>query len=131
MSGIWSEAVRQGAVAAKNMCGESVPYREGLAARCVVNFFGLATMSVGRAAEEEGDSIVTSEDRKTYRRAILRDGAVKGVLIQGDISGAGFWQSLVRNGADVSRLKKRLWDISYADFYGVDEKGGYEWRMGA
>jgi NAD(P)H-nitrite reductase large subunit len=71
------------------------------------------------------------EDRKNYRRIITRDGLVKGVLLQGDISYGGFWQHVIKNGVDISRLGKPALDVTYADFYGLDGKGRYEWRASA
>ena len=131
LSGIWPNATKQGVIAARNMCGGDAVYDDVYAMKNTVNFFGLVTLSVGRNAPEDGDSVEIREDRKNYRRIITRDGLVKGVLLQGDISYGGFWQHVVKNGVDISRFNKPALDITYADFYGLDGKGQYEWRVSA
>ena len=82
---------------------------------------------MGRIQEEEGDQIQIKEDKTQYKRIILKEGRVEGVLLQGDISHAGTWQYLIKNKIDVSKIEKNIFDINFADFYHVDEKGQYEW----
>ncbi|BDF32604.1 nitrate reductase subunit beta [Lachnospiraceae bacterium] len=127
LSGIWPNATDQGRVAGKNMCGIPEMYTDTFAAKNTINFFGLVTLCVGRIREEEGDRIQIKEDRSQYKRAILRDGKIEGILLQGDISNAGTWQYLIKNKIDISDIQKDIFSISYADFYQVDETGRYEW----
>ena len=131
LSGICPNAVKQGITAARNMCGENVAYDDAYAMKNTVNFFGLVTLSIWRTAPAEGETVEVREDRKNYRRVILRGGVATGVLLQGDISYSGFWQHVIKNGIDLSRLGKPALDISYADFYALDDKGRYEWRVSA
>ena len=127
LSGIWPNATDQGRVAGKNMCGIPEMYTDTFAAKNTINFFGLVTLCVGRIREEEGDRIQIKEDRSQYKRAILREGKIEGILLQGDISNAGTWQYLIKNKIDISDIQKDIFSISYADFYQVDETGRYEW----
>ena len=127
LSGIWPNATDQGRVAGKNMCGIPEMYTDTFAAKNTINFFGLVTLCVGRIREEEGDQVQVREDRRQYKRAILRQGKIEGILLQGDISNAGTWQYLIKNKIDMSGMQKDLFSISYADFYHVDETGRYEW----
>ncbi|MDR3281058.1 MAG: FAD-dependent oxidoreductase [Synergistaceae bacterium] len=131
LSGIWPNAVKQGVTAAKNMCGENVTYDDIYALKNTVNFFGLATLSIGINAPEDGDHVEIREDRRNYKRVIMRNKTVKGILLQGDIRYSGFWQHLVKNEINVSDIKKSVFDITYGDFYGVDARGQYEWRVSA
>ena len=57
----------------------------------------------------------------------MKDGIVTGIQLQGDISGSGFWQHLIKNKIDISGLlkEKNIFHISYADFYGLDSTGEY------
>lgn len=126
-SGIWPNAADQGRVAGRNMCGVSAEYTDTYAMKNTINFFGLVTLCVGRIREEEGDEIRIKEDRTQYKRVILKDGRVEGVLLQGNIANAGTWQYLIKNRIDVSGIRKDIFDINYADFYHVGEKGEYEW----
>jgi NAD(P)H-nitrite reductase large subunit len=92
-----------------------------------VNFFGLLSLSVGAINPQDGDETLIKEDRLNYRKLILREGAVAGVILQGEIGGSGFWQHLVKNKIPVNRLEKSPWKLSYADFYGLENNGEYKW----
>lgn len=127
LSGIWPNATDQGRTAGRNMCGIHAVYEDTYALKNTINFFGLVTLCVGRIREEEGDDIRIKEDRSQYKRAILREGKVEGILLQGDISNAGTWQYLIKNKIDVSGIKKDIFHINFADFYHVGENGKYEW----
>lgn len=126
-SGIWPNAADQGRIAGRNMCGVEAEYTDTYAIKNTINFFGLVTLCVGRIRSEEGDDIRIKEDRTQYKRIILKGGKVEGVLLQGNIANAGTWQYLIKNQIDVSKIAKDIFDISYADFYHVDEKGEYVW----
>ena len=127
LSGIWPNAANQGKIAGENMCGGAETYTDTYAIKNTINFFGLVTLCVGRILEEDGDQVQIKEDKTQYKRIILKDGKVEGVLLQGDISHAGTWQYLIKNKIDVGGIKKDIFDINFADFYHVDEKGQYEW----
>ena len=125
LSGIWPNAMRQGVVAAKNMCGFAEEYTDMFATKYTINLFGLQTMTVGKTIPEEGDDVIIREDVRNYKKFILRDGRVKGVILQGDISGGGFWQHMVKNDLKADNFNRPIWKLSYADFCSFDEKGEY------
>ncbi len=127
LSGIWPNATDQGHVAGANMSGAKAQYTDTYAVKNTINFFGLVTLCVGKIRPEEGDQIQIKEDKTQYKRVILRDGKVEGVLLQGDISNAGIWQYLIKNKIQVDGIHKDIFDISYADFYQVKENGEYQW----
>lgn len=129
LSGIWPNAMKQGRTAAQNMCGVRAEYTDAFAQKNTINFFGLVTLCLGELRPQEGDHVLMQEDRRVYRRAILRDGKLTGMLLQGDISHSGIWQYIIKNRIDVSRMEKRLFRISFADFYGTGEKGKYVWSV--
>ncbi|MCI6467942.1 MAG: FAD-dependent oxidoreductase [Faecalicatena sp.] len=129
LSGIWPNAADQGRIAGKNMCGVPTEYTDRFAMKNTINFFGLLSLCVGRICQEEGDEIVVCEDQKQYKRAIIKDGKIEGILLQGEISHAGIWQYLIKNQIDVSGIQKDIFKISYADFYRVGERGKYEWAV--
>ena len=111
------------------MCGMSTENTDTYAMKNTINFFGLVTLCVGRIREEDGDEILTREDQTQYKRVILKDGKVQGILLQGNIANAGFWQYLIKNQIDISQIGKDIFGISYADFYQTGEKGQYEWQL--
>lgn len=127
LSGIWPNAADQGRIAAKNMCGIPTEYTDRFCIKNTINFFGLVSLCVGRILKDEGDEIQVCEDKNQYKRAILKNGRVEGILLQGDISHAGTWQYLIKNHIDISGIGKDVFKINFADFYHVGERGKYEW----
>ncbi len=128
-SGIWPNAADQGRVAGRNMCGLESEYTDTFATKNTINFFGLVTLCVGRILEEEGDTVRVKEDKDQYKRILMKDGIVEGILFQGNIANAGIWQYLIKNKIPVGKVGKDVFDISFADFYGVDERGAFEWAL--
>jgi NAD(P)H-nitrite reductase large subunit len=127
LSGIWPNAQKQGQTAARNIAGWNMAYEDRFALKNTVNFFGLPTLSVGRFTPQEGDEVLIKEDRLNYRKIILQNGAVQGVVLQGDIGGSGFWQHLIKNKIPVTGRGRPVWKISYADFFGMENNGEYRW----
>ncbi|MCL1803982.1 MAG: FAD-dependent oxidoreductase [Eubacteriaceae bacterium] len=131
LSGIWPNAMKQGEVAAKNMCGQKAVYDDRYALKNTINFFGLATLSLGSLnASDEDDIEIIREDRNRYEKIVVNGGQAVGIILQGEISGSGFWQYLIKNGIDISNIKKRMiWNFSYADFYSTKENGEYTYAI--
>ena len=131
LSGIWPNAQKQGETAALNMCGSHVEYTDRYAIKNTINFFGLVSMCVGVILPQEGDVVIAREDSRNYKRVVLRDGKVVGVLLQGDISHGGIWQYLIKNQISIYGIQKDIFDLNFGDFYGIKDNGEYQWRMKA
>ena len=131
LSGIWPNAQKQGETAALNMCGSHVEYTDRYAIKNTISFFGLVSMCVGVILPQEGDVVIAREDSRNYKRVVLRDGKVVGVLLQGDISHGGIWQYLIKNQISISGIQKDIFDLNFGDFYGIKDNGEYQWRMKA
>ncbi len=130
LSGIWPNAMDQGRIAAANMCGQPQEYTDTFCIKNTINFFGLTMLSVGEVEpKEEGSQVYTRECRNAYQKVIVRDGVIRGVQLQGDISHSGFWQYLIKNQIDISGklAEKSVFDLSYGDFYGMDDFGEYRY----
>lgn len=129
LSGIWPNAMDQGRIAAANMCGQKQSYTDTFCIKNTINFFGLTMLSVGEVEPKEESQVYIRECRNAYQKVIVRDGRVKGVQFQGDISHTGFWQYLIKNEINISALleKKSVFDLHYGDFYKMDELGGYQY----
>ena len=125
LSGIWPNAMKQGQVAGLNMCGIEAHYTDKYAMKNTMNFYGLVTLSLGRGIVEEGDIVLEQEDAHNYKRAIIRNGKLDSILLQGSIDYAGIYQYLIKNEIDISHLDKDIFHLSFADFYGIDGKGAY------
>lgn len=128
LSGIWPNAMKQGQTAARNMCGVLTEYTDTFAAKNTINFFGLVTLCLGKIKAEAEDEVFTEEDRNGYRRLILRNGIVQGILLQGDISHSGIWQYIIKNRIEIGFLKEKIFQITFADFYETAERGKYVWK---
>jgi NAD(P)H-nitrite reductase large subunit len=131
LSGIWPNAVKQGEIAGQNMCGAGWKYDDRFALKNTVNFFGLLSLSLGAINAGEGDEVLIKEDRRNYRKLILRDAVPQGVILQGEIGGSGFWQHLIKNQIPLGNLRKPVWNISYGDFFGTWDNGEYRWVLPA
>ena len=123
----WPCAAKQGETAALNMCGVPTEYDEILVLKNTVNFFGIASLSAGQFVQKPGDETKCREDRNRYQKVVLRDGIPVGVILQGDISRGGFWQHLIAHKINIASIPKPVWKVSFADSYGIDEKGEYKW----
>jgi len=129
LSAIWPNAVKQGDVAAKNMCGIPTVYDDVFAIKNTINYFGIPTLSLGDVEPGSGDMSEIRKDRSKYEKIILRDGIVVGVILQGDIAHSGFWQFLIKNKINVSQVNDSVFNLSFADFYGIQENGEYLWDV--
>jgi len=127
LSGIWPNAQKQGEMAAYNMTGTKWAYDDRFAIKNTVNFFGLLSLSLGVINPSDGDQILVKEDRDNYRKLILRDGIPVGINLQGEIGEKGFWLYLIKNRIRIDNLGKSPWNVSYADFYGVEANGEFKW----
>lgn len=127
LSGIWPNAMKQGETAARSMCGIPSVYVDRYAMKNTMNFYGITTLSLGRGAAEEGDTVLVQHDSKGYRRAILRGGRLDSILIQGAIDYSGIYQYVIKNSIDLSHIKTDIFALSFADFYGIDERGQYQY----
>ncbi len=129
LSGIWPNAMKQGETAALNMCGIHTEYEDRYAMKNTMNFYGLVTLSLGRGIAEDGDLVVEQEDAHNYRRAILRDGKLDSILLQGNIDYSGIYQYLIKNRIDLSGKENEIFHLSFADFYGVKDNGEYMYQV--
>jgi NAD(P)H-nitrite reductase large subunit len=121
---IWPCAVRQGETAAKNMCGIKTVFTDTFSAKNAIVFFDLPTVSIGTLNPKNSDAVLTREGFDCYQKFILRNNHVIGVILQGNIAYSGIWQYLIKNKIDLSKLKKPLWDLSFADFYDINTETG-------
>ena len=129
LSGIWPNAMKQGAVAAKNMYGIPTPYEDTYAMKNTMNFFGLPALCIGDINRLDSHTLViTEEDSKNYRKALVEDGVLKSILMVGNISGNGIYQYLIKNQIKLPSADRSIFRLSFADFYGFDtSKGSYTW----
>lgn len=123
---IWPVAVKEGIIAASNMCGKEAEMTDFFASKSTMNFLGIPTMSLGMNTPEDDtyEVEIQSDDNGNYKKVIHKDGKIYGAILQGDLSYAGVLTQLIRRKIDVSRISKPLFNIDYSDFF--NEKANFE-----
>lgn len=129
IAAIWPNAMKQGHTAACNMCGIPTPYEDSYGMKNTMNFYGLTTLSLGDGIPRDGDQILSQEDSGCYKKAILRDGHLQSIMIQGPIDYSGLYQYLIKNQISLDTVKTDVFHLSFADFYGTDPRGQYTYTM--
>ncbi len=108
---IWPVAARQGRVAGLNMCGIPREYA-GFFAMNSVQICDIPTISFGVTdpPEERGYEVLRSLDKDTgsYKKIVLKDGRVVGVILIRSIERAGVYGMLIREGIGVEGFKDQL-----------------------
>ncbi|WP_415334253.1 NAD(P)/FAD-dependent oxidoreductase [Clostridium perfringens] len=123
---IWPTAVKEGIIAANNMGGNEIFMEDFFGSKNTMNFLGLTTMSLG-VVNAPDDSYTEEIDisGENYKKIIHKDGKIYGAIIQGDLSYAGVLTQLIKEKIHVSKVKKPLFEIDYADFFNIKENLEY------
>lgn len=130
LSGTWPNAKKEAEVAAYNMCGYDKVYDDTYAMKNTMNFYGLATLSLGSGKAEEGDRVIEQQDSFGYRRAIIRNGVLDSIVLPGkNLNYAGVYQYIIKNKINIQDIIKdnenKVFKLSFADFYATDDRGQY------
>jgi NAD(P)H-nitrite reductase large subunit len=104
----WYNAKREGRIAAYNMLGMRTEYAGRLRANAV-ELLGVPLVSVGEVHAGAGEEL-TFEDPTgpVYRRLLLRDGRLVGVILVGQIDEAGALTYLLQTARPISQVRDRL-----------------------
>jgi len=86
---IWPVAVEQGRTAAYNMAGQKKTYNGKIVAMNAVDVAGIPLVSLGDIEGQPGDDILIAHRHDAYRKIVMRDKVVRGVLCVGEIRQAG------------------------------------------
>ncbi|MBN1299560.1 MAG: NAD(P)/FAD-dependent oxidoreductase [Actinobacteria bacterium] len=111
---IWPAAVRQGSVAGMNMSGRPAIYKGGFLMNSV-EILGVPVISLGLSNAEINASpaeikvyIVHDALKKIYRKILVRNDRIIGVILLGAIERAGIYYGLIYNSIDISELKDKV-----------------------
>ncbi|MBK1813380.1 NAD(P)/FAD-dependent oxidoreductase [Clostridium sp. YIM B02505] len=130
LSPIWPVAVRQGKSAALNMAGIETICEDNFAYLNSMNFLGLQAASIGIANAPDDSYIVDIfKTDKVYKKIIQKDGLIHGALLVGEISYCGVMTHLIKNKINISKINKSVFDLTFADFYGIKENGEYMYNI--
>jgi NAD(P)H-nitrite reductase large subunit len=107
---VWPNAVAGGRVAGRNMAGQRSRY-DGSTGMNALNCFGLSTVAAGLV--EPGDEpacevLASSGANGTYRKVVLRNNRIVGMVFVGDIERSGIVFGLMKDGVNVRRFKQAL-----------------------
>jgi len=122
VNALWPIAVEQGKIAGANMAGENIHY-EGSVGINSIEFFGLAVISLGiyKVRDEEKNLFeelkYLDTKARLYKKLVLKDNILLGVILVGDIKNSGVFLRLIRERINVSTFKERLLqeDFGYPD----------------
>ncbi len=121
---IWPNAYIGGRTAGFNMAGRSTEYPGGMAMNSL-KYFGLNVVSAGMVMPpDESYEVLTSSKDGAYRKVILKDGVVVGLIFAGDIEKAGIIRNLIKNQINVAEFKQAL----VAGDFGLASLPGELWR---
>ncbi len=108
---VWPGAYLGGRVAGYNMAGGSVEYPGG-APMNAFNYFGMAIVCAGLVSPPTGNEyevlVSGSAEEGSYKKVVLRDGKVAGMLFFGDIERSGILFGLMRDGLQLTSLGKEV-----------------------
>lgn len=110
LSPIWPNAIVQGKIAGLNMAGISTPYTQQIGMQNAVEFREVPAIAAGVTEPQPDDEVVVVErlNHNKYKKFIIRDGKLVGMILVGDIRQAGVYNALIKNKIDVSRTKEYL-----------------------
>lgn len=128
VSALWPTATEQGIVAGCNMAGVKRVYHGSLALNsAVISGVGIVSVGLMNLPPGEGSVLRAAEpDKNFYRKFLIQDGRLVGMIMVGDIGGAGILSGLIRKRAkvDANYLNQMLVNpIEYPGYLPV-ERGG-------
>lgn len=112
---IWPNAYIGGRVAGFNMAGVATEYQGGTAMNAM-KYFGVNILSAGIVSPpDDSYEVITEKHDDIYRKVVLKDGRLAGMVFSGDIEKAGIAYNLMKDGVNVDDFKRAL----VADNFGL------------
>lgn len=108
--GLVAPLYEQAEVCARYLSGDPAARYRGSLTASGLKVTGIDLYSAGQFLEDERCKVITLRDDEQgiYRKLIIRANALVGALLYGDISGALWYQALIRSGADIAPYKDFL-----------------------
>ena len=108
---VWPNAVAGGQVAGYNMAGRPTRY-EGSTGMNALNCFGLSAVAAGMVDSKDDPTCevlaTSSAANGTYRKIVLKNNRIVGMVFVGDIERSGIVFGLMKDGINVRRFKETL-----------------------
>ncbi len=116
LSPIWPNAVIQGAIAGSNMAGVPRDFDPQISMQNASEFRDIPMIAMGLSSADGPEYEEFVDDRSNeliYRKLVLKDNKVVGMIFLGDIHNAGVIGALMRNKANVARFKENMLSPSF------------------
>ncbi len=105
---VWPNAYMGGRIAGFNMAGVPTEYPGGTAMNSL-KYFGLAIVSAGIVnPPDDSYEILSKKHDHTYKKVVLKDGLVMGMVSAGDIEKSGIVFNLMKDKVNVDGFKQAL-----------------------
>lgn len=111
LSPIWPNAVIQGEVAGANMAGQPTEFSPLIGMQNACEFREIPTISMGITEPEGPGYEIYLDERPTetvYRKVVIKDDVIVGMLFLGEIRNAGVIGELIRQKTNVAKWKKNI-----------------------
>jgi nitrite reductase (NADH) large subunit len=108
--GLVAPLLEQGKVLAATITGNKGPIFTGWTPAAKLKLLGVDVFSAGDFREDSGAEVVRYEDAAlgVYKKLLLQNNRLTGVVLVGDASDSGRYMDWLRNGADLTVLRKNL-----------------------
>ncbi|MDP6126877.1 MAG: FAD-dependent oxidoreductase [Dehalococcoidales bacterium] len=124
LSPIWPNAYVGGRIAGFNMAGHPCDYPGGTAMNSS-NYFGVDIVSAGLVMPPDDTyEVLSNQCDEYYRKVLLKDGLVVGLVFAGDIEKSGIIYNLMKDKVQVETFKQSL----VADDFGLISLPEEIWR---
>jgi NAD(P)H-nitrite reductase large subunit len=111
VNALWTCAVQLGRIAGLNMAGKPTPY-DGTIGMNSLNISGIPLISYGITSPKDASKYqILAENRNwnnVYKKVVLEDHRIKGIILLGKIDNAGVLLSLLQHKVDVSSFEDEL-----------------------
>ncbi|MFC2040455.1 NAD(P)/FAD-dependent oxidoreductase [Chloroflexota bacterium] len=104
---VWPNAYIGGRTAGYNMAGKVTEYPLCTSLNSL-DYFGQEVVSAGIVTAPEGFAEIFQEDANTYRKIIVKDGLIYGLVMAGNIRNSGIIYHLMKDRVDVSKFQNKL-----------------------
>jgi len=113
--GIVPPCLEQARVAAQNMVSSGTATYEGSIMSSSLKTCGIDVLSMGNVnpTQEQRVHVIQAQGQQTYRKVVLEDGIIAGVILYGTTNGARQLQQAMRSHADLTAFQERLADIDW------------------
>jgi NAD(P)H-nitrite reductase large subunit len=121
---VWPNAYVGGRVAGQNMAGTKAEYQGGTAMNSL-KYFGVDIVSAGMVSPpDKSYNVIIKRGDGVYKKVILKDGLVTGLVFAGDIEKSGIIYNLMKDRVKVDGFKEEL----VSDDFGLASLPAEIWR---